>query len=80
MSPQEVMSLLVQHGLFDVAFEFGRSLQLPLDRIYDNLTARWVCHLQTVIVMMSLLLLMMMFTELGWLILLIMVDYIVYNS
>ena len=48
MSPQEMMSLLVQHGLFDVAFELGRSLKLPLDRIYDNLTARWVCYLQII--------------------------------
>jgi len=47
MSSQEVMSLLVQHGLFDVAFELGRSLQLSLDRIYDNLTARWVCLIFT---------------------------------
>ena len=40
MSSQEMMSLLVQHGLFDVAFELGRSLKLPLDHIYDNLTVR----------------------------------------
>lgn len=40
MSSQEAMSLLLQHGLFDVAFQLGRSLQLPLDTIYDNLAAR----------------------------------------
>ena len=40
MSPQEVISLLVQHGLFDVAFQLGQSLQLPLDTVYDNLAAR----------------------------------------
>ena len=40
MSSQEVMSLLIQDGLFDVAFQLGRLLQLPLDTIYDNLAAR----------------------------------------
>lgn len=42
MSSQEVLSLLLQHGMFDVAFQLGRSLQLPLDTIYDNLAARYV--------------------------------------
>lgn len=41
MSTQELLSLLLQHGLFDVAFQLGRSLQLPLDIIYDNLAARY---------------------------------------
>ena len=40
MSSLEVMSLLVQHGLFDVAFQLGRSQQLPLDTVFDNLAAR----------------------------------------
>ena len=47
MSSQEVLSLLLQYGLFDVAFQLARSLQLPLDAIYDDLATRCVrecCH------------------------------------
>lgn len=44
MRSQDVLSLLLQFGLFDVAFQLGRSLQLPLDTIYDNLAARYVKH------------------------------------
>lgn len=40
MSAQEVMSSLVQHGMFDVAFKLGRVQELSLDSIYDNLAAR----------------------------------------